>query len=195
MKHKHRINPGHNGGDYTEDNVISVEVVKCNGNTSSHAMWHYANWRLWGKLEDRLAWKGLAGFFSKEEIIRERFIIGGRRIGLRNAGRVLTDEHKKAISLAHKGLTHSAETKLKMSQSRIGKESPQKGKPRTIEERERISKSLQGRKKSEETREKMRNSQLDKHRGKSWWVNKEGETRFSLGCPGEGWMRGRKHKG
>ena len=195
MRHKHRINPGHNGGDYTEGNVISVEVVKCDGNTSNHAMWHYANWRLWGKLEDRLAWKGLAGFYSREEIIEERMRINGRNWGLRCAGRVLTDEHKRAIAESHKGLTHSAETKLKMSQSRKGRESPQKGKARTPEEREKISKTLRGREKSEKTRERMRESQLGKHRGKSWWVNEEGETRFSRECPGEGWTKGRKHRG
>jgi len=81
MKHNHRINPGHNGGGYTEGNVISVEVVKCDGNTASHAMWHYANWRLWGKHEDRLAWKGLSGFMDKEAIIQEQNICLGKEQG------------------------------------------------------------------------------------------------------------------
>ena len=71
MKHKHRILPGHMGGEYTEGNVISVEVTACNQSTANHVMWHYANWALWGKTEDFLAWKGLSGFYGKEEIIQE----------------------------------------------------------------------------------------------------------------------------
>lgn len=69
MKHNHRITPGYKGGEYTEENTILVEVIQCDLNRASHAMWHYANWRLWGREEDRLAWKGLAGFLNKEEII------------------------------------------------------------------------------------------------------------------------------
>jgi hypothetical protein len=57
------------GGDYTEGNTIVVDVVQCNGNTASHAMWHYANWCLWGREGDRLAWRGLSGFLGKEELI------------------------------------------------------------------------------------------------------------------------------
>lgn len=59
------------GGDYTEGNTLLVDAVQCNGNTASHAMWHYANWCLWGSKWDKIAWKGLAGFAGKEEIIRE----------------------------------------------------------------------------------------------------------------------------
>lgn len=98
MKHKHRINPGHNGGDYAEGNVISVEVVKCNANTASHAMWHYANWCLWGKHEDRLAWKGLAGFLEKEEIIQEQNI----RLG-KEQGRLNVEEGRGIFSQSYLG--------------------------------------------------------------------------------------------
>jgi hypothetical protein len=71
MKHEHRIVPGHRGGEYVEGNVIEVEVVECNQQTASHAMWHYAEWKLHGKKEDFYAWKGLAGYLGKEEIIEE----------------------------------------------------------------------------------------------------------------------------
>jgi hypothetical protein len=42
-------------------------------------MWHYANWRLWGKTEDLCAWKGLAGQIGKEEVIAEMHAEGVRR--------------------------------------------------------------------------------------------------------------------
>ncbi len=80
MKHKHRILPGHMGGEYTDGNVIEVEVTNCSGFTANHVMWHYANWSLWGKEEDFLAWKGLAGFYGKEEIIREIYRVNGKRM-------------------------------------------------------------------------------------------------------------------
>jgi len=81
MKHNHRITPGHMGGKYVEGNVISVEVTACNKQTANHVMWHYANWGLWGKHEDKIAWKGLAGFWDKEEIIRESLRAGGSVVG------------------------------------------------------------------------------------------------------------------
>ena len=81
MRHNHRIIPGHMGGEYAEGNVISVEVTNCNKQTANHIMWHYANWRLWGKIEDKIAWKGLAGQWGKEEIIGERIRLGGLASG------------------------------------------------------------------------------------------------------------------
>ncbi len=81
MKHNHRITPGHMGGKYVEGNVISVEVTACNKQTANHVMWHYANWRLWEKAEDLLAWRGLAGFYSKEEIIEQKQKMGAKRGG------------------------------------------------------------------------------------------------------------------
>jgi hypothetical protein len=97
MKMKHRIIPGHRGGEYVEGNVINVEVVQCDKQTASHAMWHYAEWRLWGRLEDRLAWRGLAGFMRKEEIIAE-LMEEGRRKG--------KDNREKAIRQMFADGTH-----------------------------------------------------------------------------------------
>ena len=69
--HTHRITPGHQGGEYTEENTIEVKVTECDTNSSNHAMWHYANWTLWRKKEDYCAWRGLAGMMGKGEIIKE----------------------------------------------------------------------------------------------------------------------------
>jgi hypothetical protein len=41
-------------------------------------MWHYANYRLWGNLEDRMAWKGLSKQYTKEEILRELSPLGNK---------------------------------------------------------------------------------------------------------------------
>jgi len=79
MRHNHRIIPGHMGGEYAEGNVISVEVTNCNKQTANHVMWHYANWVLWGNSEDLLAFRGLAGYYSKEEIIEQKQRIGSKK--------------------------------------------------------------------------------------------------------------------
>ena len=67
------------GGEYTEGNVLPVEVTLCNKQTANHVMWHYANWQLWGKEEDLLAWKGLSGYYNKEEIIQQKQKIGAKK--------------------------------------------------------------------------------------------------------------------
>ena len=72
------------GGQYVEGNVIEVEVTQCDGNTANHVMWHYANWRLRGKEEDKIAWKGLSGFYGKEDMIHERARLGGQISGAKN---------------------------------------------------------------------------------------------------------------
>lgn len=69
------------GGEYIEGNVILVNVTECDMDTANHAMWHYANWRLHGKMEDKIAWKGLAGYYNKEEIVKAICVLNGIRSG------------------------------------------------------------------------------------------------------------------
>jgi hypothetical protein len=195
MKHKHRINPGHNGGDYTEGNVITVEVVECNTNTASHVMWHYANWLLCGKQEDKLAWRGLAGFLGKEEIIAERQRIIGRNNGLKNKGRKISDVHRDKLKQSHQGKKHSQETRNKMSQTRQGKPQPHLKKPRTTDVKQKISETLKGARKSPAHCQKLSEVNKGIHIGKSWWVNEENEVKFCHECPDSGWRKGRKWKG
>jgi hypothetical protein len=94
------------GGEYVENNVISVEVTNCNKQTANHVMWHYANWQLWGKEEDLLAWRGLAGFYDKEDVIREKLILGGKTSGSlnRDTGHIKTlGEKYGALAMAPGG--------------------------------------------------------------------------------------------
>lgn len=79
-KHSHRIKPGHVGGTYEPSNVIEVEINNCiDNNISSHSIWHFCNWQLWGRPEDFCAWKGLAGTTGKEEIIETMHKEGVKR--------------------------------------------------------------------------------------------------------------------
>lgn len=91
MKHKHRILPGHMGGEYIEGNVIEVEVTQCDRQTANHTMWHFANWQLWRKEGDRVAWKTLSGYYSKEDAIHAMSMEGSRKSGrlARESGQIL----------------------------------------------------------------------------------------------------------
>jgi hypothetical protein len=70
ITHRHRILPGHEGGEYVEGNVVKVGPTR-------HAMWHFANWQRTGKEEDRLAWRGLAGISTHEESVLGACSLGG----------------------------------------------------------------------------------------------------------------------
>jgi general stress protein YciG len=104
MRHKHRILPGHVGGTYVEGNVVTVSVTQ-------HAMWHFANWQLWGREEDRLAWRGLAGIIGKDEMVLAAQKLGNknqpietkREIGrnlARRTNAVLTRDHRQRAGRA-----------------------------------------------------------------------------------------------
>ena len=69
IRHKHHIIPKHAGGSDEENNLIEVSLTQ-------HTMWHYANWCLWARLEDRLAYRGLGGQVQGEELSREKRLLG-----------------------------------------------------------------------------------------------------------------------
>lgn len=60
--HKHHIIPRHMGGTDDPDNIIKLTVEE-------HALAHKKLYEQYGKIEDKLAWQGLAGIVGKEEII------------------------------------------------------------------------------------------------------------------------------
>ena len=60
--HKHHVTPRYR--DPTSTLMVEVTVTQ-------HAMYHFANWQLWGAKEDWLAWRGLAGLIGKDEMMIE----------------------------------------------------------------------------------------------------------------------------
>jgi hypothetical protein len=74
MKHKHHLTPKYLGGSDEPQNLVEVSPIQ-------HAMFHYCNWRLWGNEEDMIAWKALAGYSSKEEIIEQVISLAGKKGG------------------------------------------------------------------------------------------------------------------
>ncbi len=63
-KHKHHIIPRHMGGSDDPSNIIELTIEE-------HAEAHRKLWEKHGRIEDKLAWKGLAGLIDKEEILLE----------------------------------------------------------------------------------------------------------------------------
>jgi hypothetical protein len=74
MKHKHRIIPGYEGGEYTEGNVVDLTLVQ-------HVMWHYAEWTRKGNWQDQVAYKFLSGQLTLGEAQETAVIEGAKRGG------------------------------------------------------------------------------------------------------------------
>ena len=72
MKHKHHIIPKHMGGTDSKDNLVELTVEE-------HALAHKVLWEKHKLHEDYLAWQGLAGLMSKEELVKELLSIAGRK--------------------------------------------------------------------------------------------------------------------
>jgi hypothetical protein len=72
--HKHHIIPKYMGGPDTPENLVEVTVTQ-------HAMFHFCNYQLWGNEEDRLAWRGLSGQITPDEIALEAMALGSSKSG------------------------------------------------------------------------------------------------------------------
>jgi hypothetical protein len=75
--HKHHIIPRYMGGIDEPENLVEVTITQ-------HAMFHFCNYQLWGNLEDRLAWRGLSGQITPDEVALEAMILGGKKGGNKN---------------------------------------------------------------------------------------------------------------
>jgi hypothetical protein len=114
MKHKHHIIPKHMGG--TDDSFNLVELT-----VKEHAEAHRILFETYGRKEDELAWKGLAGIIGKEELLHELFVMSGKKskppIGHKaNLGRKWSDEYKQKMSFVTKGIKKTQEHKNKISE-------------------------------------------------------------------------------
>jgi hypothetical protein len=72
MKHIHHIIPKHLGGTDDPENLVELTVEE-------HAEAHKKLWEQHNRWEDYLAWQGLAGLISKEELIQKMLSEAGKK--------------------------------------------------------------------------------------------------------------------
>lgn len=105
------------GGSDDPSNLVELTVEE-------HAEAHRILFEKYGRKEDELAWKGLAGIIGKEELLHELFVLSGKkskhpgphhkpRLGIK-----WSDEYKKMFSDVSKGIKKTEEHKLKISIAR-----------------------------------------------------------------------------
>ena len=115
MKHIHHIIPRHAGGSDDPSNLIELTPEE-------HAEAHRILYEKHGRIQDKVAWLGLAKLATNKEIIAELL------------SQPKSEEHKRKISEAHKG--------MKKPWAAGGKGNL--GKPKTEEHRKNISKGKKG---------------------------------------------------
>ena len=113
--HKHHIIPRHAGGTDDPNNLVELTI-------DEHADAHRKLYEEYGRQEDYLAWKGLAGLIGKDEMIREKCALNSSRPGKLNT---------------FYGMKHTEETKRKISEKRKG-HSDNKGIPKSADHRRKI---------------------------------------------------------
>ena len=72
MKHIHHIIPRHLGGTDDPENLIELTVEE-------HAEAHRILYEQYGRWEDYLAWQGLAGLMTKEDLVQQMLSEAGKR--------------------------------------------------------------------------------------------------------------------
>ena len=60
------------GGTNSAENLVEITITQ-------HAMYHYCNYQLWGKDEDKIAWKMLGGQITVGEAYLEARKLGGKK--------------------------------------------------------------------------------------------------------------------
>lgn len=84
LTHLHHIIPKHAGGTDDSSNLVELTLEE-------HAQAHKELYEKYGRKEDMLAWKGLAGMIGKEEIIKEVQLLAGKKGNAKHVERYHND--------------------------------------------------------------------------------------------------------
>ena len=134
---RHRINPGHNGGEYVPDNCTYLTL-------DQHILAHWLLWKIYGRVEDKVACSLMRGIDPSHY---PSFL-----------GKTHSEEAKAKISATLTGRKLSEETKAKISAATKGRKLP----PRSEEHKAKIGAANAGLKRSEEHKAKIGAANKDK---------------------------------
>lgn len=95
MKHKHHVVPLHMGGTDDPSNIVELTVEE-------HAEAHRKLFEEHGRWEDELAWKGLAGMITQEELIKTKLSKAGKKGHSKGLGKATKEQRKEWTSKAAK---------------------------------------------------------------------------------------------
>lgn len=104
------------GGTNDESNLIELTVEE-------HAEAHKKLYEEHGHWQDRIAWKGLLGIISKEELVAEMLSEGGKRGGKNKPSSEAREKISKGVSGIRNGMfkhNFSEEHRNKLRNSKIG---------------------------------------------------------------------------
>ena len=124
LLHKHHIIPKHAGGTDDASNLILLTVEE-------HADAHRILFEKYGRWQDEVAWKGLSGRITREEVQREA-------VRKANTGKKMSEETKEKISKSKNGVRQSASHVENNRKARTGRKL-------TPEHINNISNALKGR--------------------------------------------------
>jgi len=165
---RHRIQPGHQGGEYIEDNCTYLTLRE-------HVIAHYLLWKIHKHSGDYRAYKMMSGIDAP---FSEHSEYTKSKLSESHKGVPLSKEHCRRISEGQTGRTpgfggkkHSEETKRKMSEASTGREQSEVQRKKlsnsrkklngswvTDEYRKNMAEVVRGRKHSEETKQKMKDA-------------------------------------
>jgi len=116
---KHHIIPVHSGGRNLPHNQVSV------GRTC-HAMFHFCNWQRTGNKKDYVAWKGLAGQLSKQEMMKILSSESGKRSVKEKTGiyALSKDERFNASSSGGKKAGHYMSNSMWINNGKVNRRVP-----------------------------------------------------------------------
>jgi hypothetical protein len=212
LKHKHHIIPKHAGGSDDPSNIIELTIEE-------HAEAHKILYEKYGRKQDWLAWQGLLGLMTKEEIIKEQLSMAGKKggssgkgiTGNRSAGakvnweknkeKILTTLRENGFKYGHLGgakgdwiwINNGVDEKKILRDELIPDEWRKGRKPMKQESRDKIKESCKGINKglirSSEQREKM----SEYRKGRSWYLNEAtgATSQFRIDEVPGGWIKGR----
>lgn len=154
MKHKHHIIPKHAGGTDDPSNLVELTVEE-------HAEAHRILYEQHERWQDFIAWKTLSGQMSLTEASIAAWKEGCKRGGI-----------------SCKGRKHKEETKIKISEGRMGENNPMYGKTHSEKRRKEMSAFMtennpfKGKKHTDEMRAYLSEQRKLRHKNGS----KEGRT-------------------